>query len=166
MAPPAVDDAIVNRVQQRVLDGMGLVVLHSGHFSKIFRKLMGTTCDLQLARGRRARAHLGGRAGPPDRRRAAGAFELEREEMYGEQFDIPAPETLVFVSWFQGGEVFRSGCCYTPRARQDLLLPPRPRDLPHLLFHDGNVQRGSLRMPSPVGGSARPGGCGSGGVRS
>jgi trehalose utilization protein len=39
-------------------------------------------------------------------------FEIPHEEMYGEHFDIPAPETLVFISWFQGGEVFRSGCCY------------------------------------------------------
>lgn len=32
--------------------------------------------------------------------------------MYGERFDVPAPDTLVTISWFEGGEVFRSGCCY------------------------------------------------------
>ena len=32
--------------------------------------------------------------------------------MYGERFDIPTPEALIFVSWFEGGEVFRSGCCW------------------------------------------------------
>src|ERR1700722_14442118 len=42
-----VADTIVDRVHQRVLAGMGLVVLHSGHFSKIFRRLMGTTCNLK-----------------------------------------------------------------------------------------------------------------------
>src|SRR5699024_1222575 len=42
-----VKDEIVDRVHQRVLEGMGLIVLHSGHFSKIFQRLMGTTCDLK-----------------------------------------------------------------------------------------------------------------------
>src|SRR5262245_58719019 len=42
-----VDDAVVARVKERVLDGMGLVVLHSGHYSKIFTSLMGTTCALK-----------------------------------------------------------------------------------------------------------------------
>jgi trehalose utilization protein len=32
--------------------------------------------------------------------------------MYGEFFDIPEPDELVLLSWFQGGDVFRSGCCY------------------------------------------------------
>ena len=40
-------DEIVERVQKRVHEGMGLVVLHSGHKSKIFMKLMGTTCNLK-----------------------------------------------------------------------------------------------------------------------
>src|SRR5262245_54034696 len=47
MAHDRVADAVVERVYQRVLAGMGLLVLHSGHFSKIFRKLMGTSCDLK-----------------------------------------------------------------------------------------------------------------------
>ena len=40
-------------------------------------------------------------------------IELEHEEMYGEHFDVPQPDELVLISWFEGGEVFRSGCCYT-----------------------------------------------------
>ena len=39
-------------------------------------------------------------------------IEVEREEMYGEHFDIPDPDELVMVSWFTGGEIFRSGLCY------------------------------------------------------
>ena len=66
-------------------------------------------------------------------------IELEEAEMYGEHFDIPPPDTLVFISWFEGGEVFRSGCCYQRGARQDLLLPPGARDLSHL-SHAGDTQ--------------------------
>jgi trehalose utilization protein len=46
IAHEEVGDALVDRVQQRVLKGMGLIVLHSGHHSKVFRRLMGTNCNL------------------------------------------------------------------------------------------------------------------------
>lgn len=108
-----VDDAIVDRVQRRVLDGMGLIVLHSGHHSKIFRRLMGTTADLKWREaGERERVWVVDRAHPI----ADGlgeSFVLDEEEMYGEPFDVPAPEQLVLISWFEGGEVFRSGACWS-----------------------------------------------------
>jgi trehalose utilization protein len=107
-----VEDAIVDRVQRRVLDGMGLIVLHAGHHSKIFRRLMGTTADLHWREaGERERIWVVDRAHPI----AEGlgeSFVLDEEEMYGEPFDVPAPDQLVLISWFQGGEVFRSGCCW------------------------------------------------------
>ncbi len=112
MAHHDVADAVVDRVQQRVLDGMGLIVLHSGHFSKIFRRLMGTSCDLRWREaGEKERIWVV----EPGHPIAAGLppyFEIPHTEMYGERFDIPAPDTLVFVSWFAGGDIFRSGCCF------------------------------------------------------
>ena len=107
-----VSDTIVDRIHQRVLDGMGLILLHSSHFSKIFKKLMGTSCCLyHRSVGEKERVWVVNPAHPI----AAGLgeyFEVPLTEMYGEPFDIPEPDSLVFVSWFQGGEVFRSGCCY------------------------------------------------------
>ena len=112
MAHHDVQDEIVNRVHQRVMDGMGLVVLHSGHFSKIFKKLMGTGCNLKWREiGEKERLWVVS-PGHPITAGLGEYIELEHEEMYGEHFDIPAPDELVFVSWFQGGEVFRSGCCF------------------------------------------------------
>jgi trehalose utilization protein len=108
-----VSEAVVSRVQARVLDGMGLIVLHSAHFSQIFKRLMGTSCELKW---READDHERLWVVEPGHPIAAGLAEtvsLGPEEMYGERFDIPAPETLVFLSWFTGGEVFRSGCCFT-----------------------------------------------------
>ena len=107
-----VDDRIVERVRRRVLDGMGLIVLHSGHHSKVFRSLVGTSGDLKWREaGERERIWVV----DPSHPIAEGlgdSFALDQEEMYGEPFDIPAPDRLVLVSWFQGGEVFRSGCCF------------------------------------------------------
>lgn len=108
-----VDDAVVDRVQARVLDGMGLIVLHSGHFSKIFKRLMGTSCDLKWREAGEKERLWVIEPGHPIAENLPPYFEIDHEEMYGERFDIPAPETLVLISWFQGGEVFRSGCCYT-----------------------------------------------------
>ena len=108
----AVEDAIVDRVHARVLNGMGLICLHSSHFSKIFKKLMGTTCNLKWREiGENERLWVV----DPSHPIAAGVgqyIDIPHEEMYGEFFDIPQPDRLVFVSWFPGGEVFRSGCCY------------------------------------------------------
>ncbi|MCR6098024.1 ThuA domain-containing protein [Salipaludibacillus agaradhaerens] len=112
MAHEEVDDAVVAKVKQRVLSGMGLIVLHSGHFSKIFKSLMGTTCDLKWREaGEKERLWVI----DPSHQIAEGIgnyIELEKEEMYGEHFDIPPPEEVLFLSWFEGGEVFRSGCTY------------------------------------------------------
>ena len=107
-----VSDVVVERIHQRILDGMGLIVLHSGHFSKIFKKLMGTTCNLKWREvGEKERLWVV-EPGHPIASGLAPYFEIEAEEMYGERFDIPQPDTLVFISWFEGGEVFRSGLCY------------------------------------------------------
>jgi trehalose utilization protein len=107
-----VSDAVVERVYQRVLQGMGLIVLHSGHFSKIFKKLMGTSCDLKWREiGEKERLWVIS-PGHPIVEGIGECFELPHEEMYGEHFDIPQPDETVLVSWFAGGEVFRSGCTF------------------------------------------------------
>lgn len=113
MAHHEVQDEIVDRVQKRVTeDGMGLIVLHSGHFSKIFKRLMGTVCNLKWREAaEKERLWLIDYAHPI----AEGLpqyIELPQTEMYGEPFDIPQPDEQVFISWFEGGEVFRSGCCW------------------------------------------------------
>ena len=112
VAHDEVDDAIVDRVQARVLEGMGLIVLHSGHYSKIFRRLMGTTCALKWREADERERLWIVDPGHPIAEGLGEWFDIDREEMYGEHFDVPAPDRLVLVSWFQGGEVFRSGCCY------------------------------------------------------
>jgi trehalose utilization protein len=112
MAHQEMPDEIVDKVQRRVLDGMGLIVLHSGHASKIFRRLMGTSCDLKWREVGEMERIWVVEPGHPIAAGLGEYFEIPHAEMYGERFDIPAPETLVFLSWFEGGEVFRSGCCY------------------------------------------------------
>ena len=112
LAHHEVSDEVVELIHERVLEGMGLVVLHSGHFSKIFKKLMGTTCDLKWREvGEKERMWVV-QPSHPIVEGIGEYIEIEEEEMYGEHFDIPAPDELVLVSWFEGGEVFRSGCVY------------------------------------------------------
>jgi len=132
-----VEDAVVERVAEAVWSGMGLILLHSAHFSKIFKRLMGAPCNLTWREaGERERLWVTSRNHPiahglPDH------FELEQEEMYGEPFGVPEPLETVFVSWFQGGEVFRSGLTYKRGAGNVFYFRPGHETYP--TYHDANV---------------------------
>jgi trehalose utilization protein len=107
-----VDDKIVDRVQARVLQGMGLIVLHSGHYAKIFKRLLGTTCSLTWREAGEKERIWVCNPGHPIAQGLGTYFEIPHEEMYGEPFAIANPDEIVFLSWFQGGEVFRSGATW------------------------------------------------------
>jgi trehalose utilization protein len=107
-----VSDELALRVRDRVLAGMGLIVLHSGHRSKPFVMLMSTSCRLKWRENNEKERIWVIEPSHPITRGLPEYIEIEQEETYGERFDIPTPDELVFVSWFKGGEVFRSGCCF------------------------------------------------------
>lgn len=134
-----VSDEIVEKVHQRILEGMGFIALHSAHFSKVFKKLMGTGCDLKWREaGEKERIWVINPAHPI----AEGLpeyFELEEEEMYGEHFDIPAPDELLFLSWFEGGEVFRSGATFTRGNGKIFYFRPGHETYP--TYHNEYVQK-------------------------
>ena len=107
-----VTDENVQRVIDHVHSGMGLIALHSAHFSKVFRRLMGTPCTLSWKHGDREKLFCVNPA-HPIAKDVPGCIELEDEELYGEPFAIPNPDEVVFMGWFAGGAVFRSGCTFT-----------------------------------------------------
>jgi trehalose utilization protein len=107
-----VEDKIVERVQERVLQGMGLIVLHSGHYAKIFKRLLGTSCSLTWREAGEKERLWVCNPGHPIAQGIDRYFEIPSEEMYGEPFGIAHPDEIVFLSWFEGGEVFRSGCTW------------------------------------------------------
>lgn len=134
-----VQDSVVDSVCDAVWSGMGAIFLHSAHFAKPFKRLMGSPCNLTWREaGERERLWLTSRNHPiaadlPD------SFELEHEEMYGEPFGVPEPLETVFISWFQGGEVFRSGLTYRRGAGNVFYFRPGHETYP--TYHDANVQR-------------------------
>jgi trehalose utilization protein len=130
---------VVDRVQKRVLEGMGLIVLHSGHFSKVFKRLLGTTCSLTWREADERERLWVCNPGHPITRGIDRYFELPQEEMYGEPFAIPEPEEQVFISWFEGGEVFRSGCCWHRGNGKIFYFRPGHETYP--TYHDKNVRR-------------------------
>jgi len=150
-----VRDEVVERVQQRVWAGMGLIALHSAHYSKVFRRLMGTSCALRWREiGEKERVWLV----EPGHPIAAGLpehFELPHSEMYGERFDIPQPDALVFISWYAGGEVFRSGCCFERGRGKIFYFSPGHESFP--IYHQADVLRvigNAIRWAAPAGGPA------------
>ena len=160
-----VDDAVVERVAEAVWSGMGLIALHSAHFSKIFKRLMGSPCALTWREaGERERIWITNPRHPI----AAGlpqSFELEQEEMYGEPFSIPEPLETVMIGWFQGGEVFRSGVTFRRGAGNIFYFQPGHETYP--TYHDetiGQVLRNAVhwaasdqpRLSAPTEAPNRP----------
>jgi len=139
MAHGDVDDAIVARVHRRVLEGMGLVALHSAHYAKIFKALLGTTCSLKWRESTDKERLWNINPSHPITEGIGDYFELPAEEMYGEPFGIPTPDELIFISWFTGGEVFRSGAAWQRGHGRIFYFRPGHESYP--TFHDANVRR-------------------------
>ncbi|MGZ9724249.1 ThuA domain-containing protein [Rhizobium miluonense] len=141
VAHDEVSDGLIDRIQQRVLMGMGLLILHSGHHSKLFRRLMGTNANLswrELPEGDLERVWVINPSHPI----AEGLppyFEVEASEMYGEPFDIPQPDELIFISWYSGGEVFRSGCTFQRGRGRIFFFSPGHETYP--VYHNQHVLR-------------------------
>jgi trehalose utilization protein len=134
-----VSDEVVDRVQAAVLGGMGLLVLHSGHFSKIFRRLMGTTCSLSWRNDRERELVWTVDPGHPIAAGVPNPVVIPEQEMYGEFFDIPTPDELVFVSGFAGGEVFRSGCTFRRGHGRIFYFSPGDQEYP--VYHHPDVRQ-------------------------
>ena len=150
-----VSDEIVERVAERVWEGMGLIVLHSGHFSKIFKKLMGTPCALKWREaGEKERVWVVNRSHPIAQGLRPVVRRSTQTEMYGEPFSMPEPMETVFISWYDGGEVFRSGLTYQRGGGRIFYFSPGHEVYP--IYHDKNVQtsaaqRGEVGVQSGAG---------------
>lgn len=139
MAHGEVSDEAVLEVKRRVLEGMGLIVLHSGHYSKIFKALMGTTCSLKWRESTDKERLWNIAPHHPITRGLGEYFEIPQEEMYGEPFGIPEPDELIFISWFTGGEVFRSGATW--RRGNGKVFYFRPGHETYPTYHQPEVRR-------------------------
>jgi len=152
VAQDQVDDAVAERVADAVRSGMGLIALHSAVLSKVFRSLLGTTGTLQWREADERERLWVTEPTHPIAEGVDECIELERTEMYGEPFDVPTPDSVVFTSWFEGGEVFRSGCCWQ-RGRGKIFFF-RPGHETHPIYHDDGVQRvlaNAAEWAAPVG---------------
>ncbi len=150
-----VADEVVERVHKRVLEGMGLIVLHSGHASKIFKKLTGAASeDLKWREtGDMEKIWLM----DPSHPIADGLpemIEIEHEETYGEHFNIPAPDEIVFMSWFSGGEIFRSGCTFKRGKGKIFYFRPGHESYPIFYREDiRQVLKNAIRWAKPLNNS-------------
>ena len=154
MAHEKVGDEVVQRVYEHVQNGMGLILLHSSHASKIFSKLCGTTTlNLKWRESGDKEILWVVEPGHPIVQGLGESIILEHEETYGERFDIPKPDDLVFISWFSGGEVFRSGCCYNRGRGHIFYFQPGHETFP--TYHNPDIQKvicNAVRWAAPVDG--------------
>ncbi len=134
-----VPDEWVEKIYNRVQAGMGFIALHSAHHSKIFRKLMGTTGNLQWRESRDYERLWNIAPNHPVMKGVPEYFELDGEETYGERFDIPTPDDLLMIGWYSGGEVFRSVCTFTRGLGRILYVQPGHETFP--TFKNQHIQK-------------------------
>lgn len=134
-----VSDALVEKIKNRVFSqGMGFLALHSAHASKPFCAIVGTSGRLCWGDAQKeivwnlAPSH-------PIAKGVPEHFVLPEEEMYGEPFLIPQPDALVFASWFEHGNLFRSGCCFQRGLGKVFYFQPGHETCRS--FYDENVQK-------------------------
>jgi trehalose utilization protein len=147
-----VSDEVVERVQRHVLGGMGLIVLHSGHFAKIFTKLLGTTCSLKWRNEGERELVWTVKPSHPIAAGVESPIVIPKQEMYGELFDIPEPDDLIFISSFEGGEVFRSGVTFTRGKGRIFYFSPGDQEYP--VYHQPHIRQ---VIANGVGWVAQPG---------
>lgn len=139
MGHDRVPDSVAELVYEAVNNGMGAVFLHSAHKSKPFMRLMGTSCSLIWRESDDLERLWTVTPAHPVARGLPAYFELPGEETYGEAFGIPTPEEIVFMGWFEGGEVFRSGCTWKRGNGKIFFFQPGHETYP--TYYDANVQR-------------------------
>lgn len=135
------DSQRVDELQNRVLDGMGLVLLHSAHASLLFARLMGTRtqCLRWREADERQRVWITAPAHPIAQGLGGEYFEIPADETYGEYFEIPQPETQVFLTQAAGGELLRSGCCWSRGRGRIFYFSAGHETYP--VYHQPEVQR-------------------------
>ena len=134
-----VSDLVVERVHRHVLGGMGLLVLHSGHFAKVFTRLLGTSCSLAWRNDGERELVWTVKPSHPIADGIKSPIIIPEQEMYGELFDIPDPDDLIFISSFAGGEVFRSGVTFTRGKGRIFYFSPGDQEYP--VYHQPQIQR-------------------------
>lgn len=138
------------RVKQHILNGMGFIPLHSAHYCKVMRKILGTSMCVRWKHGEKEKLICVNPSHPI----AEGITEpviLEPEEMYGEYFDIPKPDDLIFIGWFSNEEVFRSGCTFLRGWGKIFYFQPGHEEYP--TFYQPQIQRiitNAVRWAAPV----------------
>ncbi len=151
MAHQMVPDEVAVRVQQAVLRGMGMVVLHSGHHSKPFKLLMGTSCNLTWRENGDYELVWVCNPAHPIAQGIDRFIKLDAEETYGEPFGVPEPDELVFIGSYQGGEVFRSGCCYRKENGKVFYFQPGHETVP--TYHHPEiikVIKNAIKWANPI----------------
>ena len=147
-----VPDEVAALVRDAVHDGMGMIFLHSAHHSKVFKLLMGTTCNLGWRESNdKERLWILDHNHPIMAGVEGRYFELEAEETYTEPFGIPDPDKLLLIGWYNGGEVFRSGCIWHRENGKVFYFQPGHETFP--TFHNPTVQKvitNAVRWAAPV----------------
>lgn len=137
-----VTDETVDRIEEHVREnGVGFVSLHSAHYARPYKRLIGMSGDLGGHRLTDDESEYV-EVCAPDHPIAEGVddFTLPEVEMFGEPYDIPEPETVVLHSEYsEGDEEFRSGVTFEFGEGRGFYLRPGHEEFE--IYLDDNIQR-------------------------
>ena len=151
VAHQRVPDEVATRVQQAVLRGMGAIFLHSAHHSKPFKLLMGTSCNLTWREDGDYELVWVCNPAHPIAEGLGRFIKLDAEETYGEPFGVPEPDELVFIGSYEGGEVFRSGCCYRKENGKVFYFQPGHETVPTYHHPESlEVIKNAIKWAKPI----------------
>ena len=137
-----VKDELVQKIVKRVNeDGMGFIATHSAHYSKPLKALLGTNCGWKYYIDDGTPVELIVKAPKHPIAKGIKNFTIPKTERYGDPFEVPTPETLIFDGRVhpqrrQNGER-AAGDGLAGGQRPRILLPARPRSLSYLLHGRG-----------------------------
>jgi trehalose utilization protein len=136
-----VDDNVVERVVNAVLNGMGFLILHASMGSKPAKRLLGESSNVGKYReiGEKERVWVVNRSHPVVEGMEKEYFEILKSEMYGEPYGMPTPDDTIFISWFEGGEVLRSGVSWHKGSGRIFFFAPGHEEFP--VYYNKEVQK-------------------------
>ncbi|GGA37183.1 ThuA domain-containing protein [Paenibacillus physcomitrellae] len=155
------DDTVANEVCRRVVrDGMGFIALHSASFSKPWQRMLGIEYEAgewgrfrTMPKGEKERLWVVA-PGHPICEGLGDFIEIPQDEMYGEPMLIPEPDKLLFIAWWEGGEVCRSGTLFERGRGKIFGFTPGHEEFP--IYHQSEIRRvlrNAVRFLAPAGGA-------------
>lgn len=139
-----VKDPLVSKIVKRVKeDGMGFISLHSSHFAKPNKALMGTACSWGAYVGDSTTLKVTVKDPGHPIAKGVKEFTIVHNERYSDPYAVPTPQSVVFegIATLKDGKVDPSQQGFTWQIGKGKMFYFQPGHETNPVFYDANVGR-------------------------